>query len=105
MRKRSPKQILPTNTFRKCTEISHENLYVDIGAYRVKRGFQTTGSRGAIFEQTFFIVQKIACESIWFLQLLFLALVLTLLAQDTQKQVLFIICENNHYSLYVQQGK
>ena len=29
------KQILSTNSLSKCMEISLENLYVDIGAYRV----------------------------------------------------------------------
>ena len=31
------KQILPTNSLRKCMEISLENLYLDIGALRVNR--------------------------------------------------------------------
>ena len=38
------KQILPTNSIRKCMVISLENLYVDIGAQRVKRSLRVSSS-------------------------------------------------------------
>ena len=38
------KQILPTNSLRKCMVISLENLYVDIGAQRVKRSLRVSSS-------------------------------------------------------------
>ena len=37
-------QILSTNSLRKCTEISLENLYVDIGAKKVKKESTSTWS-------------------------------------------------------------
>ena len=37
------KQILPTNSVRKCMEISLENLYLDIGALRVNRISENCG--------------------------------------------------------------